>query len=439
MSKPEKTEKKDSLQKLLNSFSIKNLETTTPEAGFASLKINVNEIGHIPGLSAHWKFELEKRKKMILETKPTTLKERFSKIIGRSNLPAEASGEELLQWHPSTEARKLVDQLKADPKDSFVRLQLVSLIGKSQREFPNEFYRCLLLQSTVACMLGELNLTGLQIVLFTQSLYLSKLFQQAQLQIKRLQGFLEKVTADGVQNEQRRTLQQTIDEIKTNMKLIKKYQEQTSKAMNTQVGNLHCVIRLDAIQELLFNTRGSETEQETQKEIMKQACVLMPLLRFIPLLQETAHEWADWMIKLEDLSVSNFLKARLYLGQMVFEIERYEAGERNQDVQKQIQTAFRDAYKYYGIAVHKVGGDVQSDTDITIHIEYASLIHYFYKTAVSLLKIKVPSDWLKSVLPKAQKALLAAQSKEISNRAESIKKLQLALARALEAEGIYKT
>lgn len=111
-----------------------SIEMTDPKEGIAKVRIDSYHIGHIPGLSPHWQYELEHRKKEIEQLNDQNCLEKLINfIVGQEN-PAKATGEELYEISPTKITEELVDGLKNDPKDMDARIKLVSYVAQKKRK-----------------------------------------------------------------------------------------------------------------------------------------------------------------------------------------------------------------------------------------------------------------------------------------------------------------
>ncbi|MBF0277431.1 MAG: hypothetical protein HQM13_06570 [SAR324 cluster bacterium] len=393
-----------------------------PKKGISHLKIIAEQIENIPGHSPRWEEEIQLRIKEIISFDQKNFMQRTLSVMKRETMTPWMSGEELMKLHPVKNAQKLAEQLKLNPKNVMNRLELVSTVIQSKREFAVGTYRELLLQACVSSFLGDLSIEGLKIVLLAQSSYLNKLYSHCRTQQNKIQGYLESTSerASGSFKENRLILMKKSREIHTNMNLIKVYQHSLGKAAKTTHSASHLSLDLNQLSQSLVNQVQS-SEGNRDVKILKSAFLLVQVMRYLPLLHPVAHELSDLLMKyMPDHPIGGLLKGRLAITTMTFAVSRYEAGEQNPEVQQEIQNAFKQGYSYYGIAIRTIG-KAKDDMESSILYEYAQTIHYFYNTAKSLLKLKMPQEWLTSSFSKAKKALsLAIESEPVYQLRKSI-------------------
>lgn len=433
---PTKKNKKDSKnqkQAIINEKIFgKSIEKSDPKEGITSLTIQASEIGNIPGTVNHWWHDLELRKKDIIEHANRTFIQRAVNKIMKDPLEAGTSGDELAKFHPLKKTEALVAELRAKPQDMLSRLELVHTIGQVNRTFPIEFYRAMLLQAMVACSFGEVSVQGLQIAVWAQNTYLQKLFSLCKDYRDKLQSNLDNIKNNEYSLRQRMPIEGQIKEVQRNIKILEAYQTHSQKVEEERIVG-DWTVSLGEMQNVYL------TDEENKKEksnIIKKIAGMVDIIRYIILLHPVAHEMLDLFIKLENKNpIGYFLKARICMSAMVFSVGLYQGGERNEKTKHQVQENFKKAYHQYGLAMKKMGRVPQGTTHVSILIEYANIILYFYQIATVLLKIKLPIPWLQTALQRANKALLVAQE---SDKVDDLQKLLFKIvdAEKLDAEAI---
>lgn len=418
--KGEKKKKKHSKKVFINEKIFgdsKTLAEVNAEEGISHLKIKAQEIGNIPGLIAHWRAEVNKRKKEIRAYKNTSFMQRTASLIKGESVSPSVSGEELSRYHPTKAALEKVKLLKRDPTDMMARLELVSIVAKSGRDLPIEVYRTLLLQATLACCFGEFSNAGLQMVIWTQDIYFSKLFYKCQGEALALSSKIEK--EEGKNNafsRQSQGLKNHIGMVTRNMEIIKSYQKQTEKALKESKAVHNTALHLDEITSFLLEVGGKEQRNRKQDEkcmsIVKRAAELLLLLRVLPLLREETDKLSNHLKKLDENDpVPHFLEAKIQMTDLIFKVGMYKGGERTPEMINKIQESFKKTHNLYGLAVKKVGKLPKTEMECNVLIEYANLMHYFYKISKTILGINLPVEWLGAVFPKAIKLLQLIQEK----------------------------
>lgn len=411
----------------------KSLDKIAPEEGITGLTIQADEIGNIPGTIEHWWHEIELRKKDILTHTNRTFLQRIATIMKPDSVAAGTSGQELAKFHPLKKAKLLVQNLKINPQDTFLRLQLVAMIGQANRSFPIEFYRSMMLQTIVACSFGEVSLQGLQIASWAQSLYLRKLFNLCENYQEKLKHNLDSIKNGEDAFWQRYPLENKIKEVQRNIKILQAYQIHADKSPQNRAST-NWTISLDEIQNVYLST---DHDKKKQASIVKKTTRMVDIIRYIVLLHPIAHDILDLFIKMENKEpIGHFLKARIYMSAMIFSVGQYEGGERTPQIKQKIQENFKKAYHQYRIAVKKMGQVPQDKTHVSILIEYANVILYFYQIATYLLEIKLPTLWLQTAMQRANKSLVMAQE---SGKVEDLQALLLKIVEAekLEAETVF--
>ena len=398
----------------------KTLEDSPAEEGISHLKIKPQELGNIPGLIDHWQAELNSRKKEILDYAKTTFIQRAAhRFKGNEITSAEVTGAELAKCHPTKSALEKVKLLKRNPKDMMNRLELVSIVAKSGRDFPVELYRTLLLQATIACSFGEFSNVGLQMVIWTQDIYFSKLYYRCQGEALALEAKLK--SEEGKENaftRQSQGLRQHIGLVTRNMEIIKNYQKQTEKALKENKAIYNSSLSLDEVVTFLLESAGKEKIGEDKKRdkqwmgILKRAAELLLLLRVLPLLEGEAKQLSSQLKKMDKNDpIPYFLAAKVQMGDLIFKVGQYQGGERTVEMREKVQDSFKTTHHYYSLTVKRVGKMPKTKMEFAIFIEYASLIHYFYKVSTTTLGIRLPAGWLAAVFQKAMKLLMLVQEK----------------------------
>ncbi|MBF0276259.1 MAG: hypothetical protein HQM13_00650 [SAR324 cluster bacterium] len=397
----------------------KTLDDSPAEEGISHLKIKAQELGNIPGLIEHWQAEINSRKKDILDYSKTTFMQRAAnRIKGTDYAAPEVTGEELSKFHPTKSALEKVKLLKRNPTDMMNRLELVSIVAKSGRDFPVELYRTLLLQATVACSFGELSNVGLQMVIWTQDIYFSKLFYKCQGEALALESKLK--SEEGKENaftRQSQGLRSHIALVSRNMEIIKIYQKQSEKALKENKAVYNTSLSLDEVTTFLLESGGKEMGEDKKRDgkwmsIIKRSAELLLLLRVLPLLDSEAKKLSSQLKKMDKNDpIPYFLEAKVQMSDLIFKVGQYQGGERTVEQREKVQESFKTTHHCYGLAVKRVGKMPKTKMEFAIFIEYASLIHYFYKISKTTLGIKLPSEWLAAVFDKTMKLLTMIQEK----------------------------
>ncbi|MBF0287115.1 MAG: hypothetical protein HQM14_04795 [SAR324 cluster bacterium] len=399
--------------------SSKTLDDSPSEEGISHLKIKPQELGNIPGLIDHWKAELDMRVKEILTWKSNSFFQKASSLIKGDRIPPTISGEELSHFHPTKAALEKVKILKRDPTDMMARLELVSIVAKSGRDFPVEMYRTFLIQSTVACSLGEFTNVGLQMAIWAQDMYFTKLFYKCKGESMALEDKIR--TQEGKENaftRQAQGLRTHISDVRRNMEIIKNYQKQSEKALRDNKAVYNTTLSIDEITTYLLESGGKlsakeeEERDEKKMKIFKKSSEILLLLRVLPLLKPEAEKITNQLKKMDpDAPIVHFLQAKVNMSDLVFKVGQFQGGDRSSEMRNEVQEAFKKTHNCYGLAVKKVGKFPKTKLEYSVFIEYAHLIHYFYKVAKTTLGIRLPREWLEAIFKKTVKLLELAQEK----------------------------
>ncbi len=421
MSPPTKKAKPSTQVHLVRDILERSPQIGEPSHGICNTTIYPDAIAHIPGVTEHWHHEVQNRVDEILSFQNRNLTQKAISLFKKKNAPPAISGEELLQWHPTKKAQALAQALKTDPTDMNSRLELVSAIGRTQRDFPLEVFRLLLIHAAVACCFGKISSEGLQVVVWAQGIYMAKLFTHCKVTLNKIQGFLESLSAeeDASRREQRSFLIRRSEVIQTNMSMIQSYQKNLKKVASIAPP---AVVTLDlkTLPNLIVGSRNQEGQKDEKIKVFKGAYTLFQTLRHLAILRAVTEELADLMVKIEPKRpISLVLKGKLALTTLTYCVSQYESGHKTPEVQKQIQTSFKEAYHHYGIAAKQIG-QAQNATDSNILFEHAQTVHYFYRLANNM-GLKLPRDWVESVLVKALRSLsVAEESPQVDELRRSI-------------------
>ncbi|MBF0278795.1 MAG: hypothetical protein HQM13_13425 [SAR324 cluster bacterium] len=244
--------------------SKQTFDSTAPEDGIGNVKIDAFSTGHIPGMIEHWHQEIKHRKQEILEFESRSSFERIINLFTSDEEYEDVTGEDLVDLHPSKKAQSLLEKIEAEPTDMMNRLELVSYLGLSGREFPLEVYRDLFLQATVACCFGELSNVGLRIVLWAQESYFVKHLALCKKMEVKLEKFLEQPDLDDVFRKQRVELIKSLNKVKQNKELLQFYKSFTNRGIKNLTTSLPISMSLEEINQLLLRTPPPQTERKNR-------------------------------------------------------------------------------------------------------------------------------------------------------------------------------
>ncbi|MBF0349557.1 MAG: hypothetical protein HQM11_00910 [SAR324 cluster bacterium] len=388
----------------------KDWESSDPKEGLTHLKIIAKNIGNIPGLVTHWEGDIKKRHDEILKAKNATFIMRAKAMLGGKfgKLYWEGvTGEDLAQHHPTKTATDLVERLKTDPMDYQARIALVTLLGQTGRELPVEVYRTMLLQSTVANTFGVFSIPGIQVALWAQNTYLNQLQAKCRHDVRTIENkILLAKKATGTE-EQIKTLERLKAVINRNIRVIQEYMTHAAKA--TELSKYMFTEMFD-INDIERQLNSDQSKPELKQHLYVKAYAIIHFLRFHLLLQTYAVDITDkFVLHDKDNSLGYFLKARVYMSEMTYMVNRFRAGAIGKEIRKDIQELFKKTYHFYGLALRRTGSSKRSlkkkGHELTILLEYASVLRYFIQTSVHLLNIQLPRPWILENLKRVQKLL----------------------------------
>lgn len=428
------TEKK--LNTLLQEVSIQD---HNPTEGVSKFPVHVYDFANVPGASLHWDEEMKSRKKQIEEVQNQSLTERAFKVLKKNKISPKMTGEEIMSAKDSLKAKEYIQKLKQNPADGNSRLDFVGLaLTKSLADtkdiftYNPESCRKLYLQGNIACYLGEISLRSLGVIFKTQKLYVEKTMARCRHEIKKIDSSL----AQGeFAPKVERQLKKRAQSIKQTMALLQSFQEYTNRFSNQKNSDKilkqeNQAISLNELKEYILNTsKTSKSNEKVQQQLIERVASILNPIRYFPLLIPIAHEIADWTIKIEKSHpLPYFLKARLYMSELVYAKNRAEIGEKSPVFLKFIQKKFNSGYHHYALAAKRVGKLPKTQTDFTILIEFAQIVYFFYNLANNLLQINLPHPWLKNVVDKALEVTeLAYESGKIGNLQKVLLRIQAGL------------
>ncbi|MBF0280270.1 MAG: hypothetical protein HQM13_20905 [SAR324 cluster bacterium] len=398
------------------------LDDTDAEDGITHVKVDPSNFGNIPGTIDHWKNDIERRRKNILALEEKTFINTITYIFQKKKqnmLMDEATGEELYQLHPSKAAKEALRKLEMKPTDMMSRLELVSIVGKSGRDFPVEVVRTLYLQATVAATFGELSNVGLNLILWAQEMYFSKLINKCREEVSLLEKKLGPRDGKNIYASHSTVLYKRLDGIKANWGTMLHYiQPSLPDPPSREIS-----LTVKELTDFLVDKKRSDKDKEKEHLIIKATKVLL-LIRNLPLLHDEGMKYIKVLKRIDAHEpLLYLLQAKINMSKFLFVVGRYREGSRNSELVAQIKDQFKNTYHQYGLAVRKIGNAPAVPADFTILIEYANLVHYFYRIAVNLIGIKLPTEWLETAFKKAKDALLLAQTEQSGKSEPLIKEI----------------
>ncbi|MGK5094400.1 hypothetical protein WDW89_20585 [Deltaproteobacteria bacterium TL4] len=383
--------------------------TLSPEKGVMKVKIRAGTTGHVPGMTSHWKFEVETRVQDIKKNaQPPSFVSRALTVFSKRNLSDKASGKELLNLHQAPETQKLFNQLAMNPLDPRIRGELVWNIAKTKKNLSVESCRVLLIQICVACSLDPLTTINVNRALKIQAIYLSKLSQFLVKEVDNLSLEIEKIQSEASSKPKQVKLTKTRDDLRRNNFIIQQYLQSTKNASNElKLPDLEI-----KVQTLLTEMIGSQDLPKGSKsatDLGKVVPMVIQALQNLPALFPLAHKMVDQVIQAKPNGVINYyLKAKLLRNDMDLKIKYYEMGEQTPELRKDIQECFKQTHEVFYMAIKLVPRLNQNRNHVMVLVEYGKLIHYFYRTCLHTLGIRLPRPWLQTIFNKTMELLSTA-------------------------------
>ena len=405
---------------------VRLLDQMDPKQGITNAKVEAHHAGNIPGVVEHWDQDIERRKKSIIELNKRTFTKRISSLFkqkgGKLNLQSggvnldEATGREIYNLHSTRAAKGVLNRLMANPTNKMARLELVSIVGKSNNDLSIEARRTLFLQATVAATLGELNHMGLSITLWAQEQYFIKLIEICKEEIKSIESKLGANRGKNAYQAQADELEQRIKQIKTNIAIILHYQKGSKKASRSN-SSRGISLRFEKLKEMMM---AQELDTKEKELLIQKSLKIMILLRHLPLLHKEGEKYLDLLTKLiPEHPMLYFMRAKINMHALIFAVDQYREGRRDEKLAKSISEKFKTTYHQYSLAAKNIKNTPQKETDFKILIESVHVLHYYYNVAISVLQISLPKDWLKSAYQKAQESLVLADDGSGKNQSLS--------------------
>ena len=425
-----------SLSTLLQETSIQD---HNPTEGVSKFPVHAYDFANVPGASLHWDEEMKSRKEQIEELQNQSLAERALRVLKKNKISPKGTGEEIMSAKNSSKAKEYIQKLKQNPTDRSSRIGFVGFaLKKSLADTKDVFTynpescRKLYLQANTACYLGQISLESLGIIFRTQKLYVEKTMARCRYEIKKIESSLAKGQfAPRVKQqlvERAKNIHQTIN-------LLESFQEYTSnfsKEKNHEkiLKQENHSISLAELKEYVLDTsKTSKSNEKTEQQLIERIAIIVNQIRYLPLLISVAHEIVDWTIKIQKSHpLPYFLKARLYMSELIYAKNRAEIGDKNPIFLQSIKKKFNSGYHHYALAARRVGKLPKTQTDFTILIEFAQVVYFFYNFANNTLQINLPHPWLKNVVDKAlEMTELAYESGKVGNLQKVLLRIQAGL------------
>lgn len=377
-----------------------------PEQGITKVQVRSHDVGLIPGMSKHWDKEISNRVKEIKAYDKRSFVKRAMSIMKKNDDFERVNGLELAKMHPNSKSRDLVDRLKHNPADMMIRLELVTVIGRSGREISIEMARLLFIHALVACHFNEFTLTGLNIVLWIQNLYLSKLKDRIRLDQQSIQKHLDEAVRKNSMTGREAILGKYRDQMIVNISIIQSILDGTKRNLNAMTQSEVGIRRDEVIAFLLNDKKTIQNRDQQATEMVKRAFECYMVLRQIPMLIHTGQDLLNQIEKVKrNDPFTLFIRARLMMAELTYLVNQFRAGWQGEDMIKTIFQSFKATYHAYGMSVKYIGKRPRNATDHTILSEYVNLVHYFYKVTKTVIGRQPAKEWLKTAFKKAEETL----------------------------------
>ena len=158
---------------------------------------------------------------------------------------------------------------------------------------------------------------------------------------------------------------------------------------------------------ILVQPENRQKVLDRLQTIFQNAPIIVHYLRYHSLFFPNVHQISDLLVKVDGRhAIGYFLKGRVHMSEMIFQISRYSTGQKSEQQKKDILELFKQVYHYYGHAVKRAGGHYSGGkNEITILTEYVGTLTYFSDTIAKILQIKIPKVWLIDNLSRAMMIL----------------------------------
>ncbi len=381
--------------------------------GFGQKPLKLDNIGNVPGLIDTWRNDLEIRLEEIeLWQSKHFLVKQLLLLFKKKHSPG-LFAQDLLALHPTKKSKDLVKILKSDPQDIETRIELVSHVLRSGREFSVDQLRILLLQSLLCSTYGRFSSLVLQKTLNIQHVYFQKVISRCKTEIKSVQRKLNSPgsatgTAKNVYQLNRKQLEEYIQGMEINVQLLTSYQQHSQQILRSIPLKHHFVTESQILDFVL--EQDSESRNEKKQNLVKSAVHVLQLLRGIQILEKETLKFIDILKKIEpDTPAIYHIEAKILTSHIFSRITQIQNGIENKETIEEIKALFRQVHSLYGQAIKKIGFKPADKTEEAVIISYASFIHYFCQAIRYYLRMTVPHEWLCSLLEKTISRLQVLQ------------------------------
>lgn len=389
----------------LSQFSQQSFEQFDPKEGISGIKIDLGEIGHVPGTAPHWQFELKQRIQAIEQLSDTTLVDRW--LSRNDSERKQASGEIMYRMHKNSDNKELYHELTKNPKDSDKRLQMVWNLQSSKQDFNLEEHRELYLQAMTACSLYAFDTMQLRLALAATNRYFTVLAQANHFEYQRQQNQMREFRKHG-EHPQLEKLEQRLQVLEGNQHLLEYGIRQSDKVLRK--GRINQVQLRFNLEEILHQVAENNRTQEL-RQLVESSFLIIDCFRSQILLLPQIHLLFDLFLKaLPYSSLTHYLKGKLFFTELVWEVEQIRAYQNPSPHLQVVKDRFKYSYYYFGKCVRMLEGRFDTKTGHDILLDYASLVHYFYKVSYHILAVHLPREWLMDVFRKVLKQISKVDS-----------------------------
>ena len=397
-----------------------SLEQIPPKKGLLHTQISLFDPGILPGATAHWHYELDRRRQEILIACHPDWKHRALKYLGKTEKTPQLTGQELSNWAPQANTKKLVAKLEANPADHESRILLAVTVSHANKNLPLEVYRAILLQIAVVCRLNQIDMTCIRHLLAAQNTYLQHAHHQMSGELQRLSSYAE-LASYGHNPQNRKEALKKVDRIRSNMDIIQGYRSILKRSHNKPS---HNPLQIN------FSTLAKELQNASDiKTLEEQFLVLATQMRSSLLMRHPLQRISEVLMQaLPDSPLGSWIAARVYMGEIWFLALHYKSGDRRTDIVKQAHECFENAYVHWKHAI-QTSKKITPELKNTLAVEYAQCSYLFHNLMIRSMGSRYPMSEIKQRLVSAKHLISEIQNSHAT-------KLALKLETAMDIEGL---
>ncbi len=362
-----------------------------PVNGFGNLSMPQENLISVPGITEHWKGEVERRTHEVKHWGGRSIQQRLMGLVQRKKTSSAFQGADL----------KDNVQLK-DPFDAKARLSLAQKIAKKD-VVSSDINRNMLLQATVALEQAE-ELTPEMLTNYhkIQSVYFTRVLNHCMDLRKQFPDLESLDTVDKIRVKNAKRTQGAIQEYQAYIK------SESSKAL----------------QALKIPTHKSKIDSQKKKnEVLQSYMNAIKVLKFFPLCLPMTHKLSQLVIKFDpNHPIGYFLQARVHKAEAKYLTIQFTNDYNETVVRKRILGHLNQMVQSYKLAMDKISGKYDG-LHLELLDEFVSAVTKFYSDVSKIIGAKASPQFLSGTY----KVLMAASSSDAAGTTrieELLKKTQ---------------